>query len=72
MIAKPVDGNPREAGDVAFIRHRGCPFRTGRLGDRELDRLTDFLNKSLDVAEAKADALGLLEVKSTWKSCSGS
>src|SRR3569833_3198674 len=25
----------------------------------ELDRLTDFLNKSLDVAEAKADALRL-------------
>src|SRR5208337_3256040 len=28
----------------------------------ELDRLTDFLNKSLDVAEAKADALRLNRV----------
>jgi signal transduction histidine kinase len=28
----------------------------------ELDRLTDFLNKSLDVAEARADALRLLPV----------
>jgi signal transduction histidine kinase len=28
----------------------------------ELDRLTDFLNKSLDVAEAKADALRLIRV----------
>jgi signal transduction histidine kinase len=29
----------------------------------ELDRLTDFLNKSLDVAEAKADALRLTRSK---------
>ena len=30
----------------------------------ELDRLTDFLNKSLDVAEAKADALRLTRTRS--------
>jgi signal transduction histidine kinase len=29
----------------------------------ELDRLTDFLNKSLDVAEAKADALRLTRIE---------
>jgi len=29
----------------------------------EIDRLTDFLNKSLDVAEAKADALRLTRIK---------
>jgi len=35
----------------------------------ELDRLTDFLNKSLDVAEAKADALRSIAFRSTWTKC---
>ena len=36
----------------------------------ELDRLTDFLNKSLDVAEAKADALRLTRSAIDLDSCS--
>ena len=37
----------------------------------ELDRLTDFLNKSLDVAEAKADALRLTRSQLISTTCSG-
>jgi len=32
----------------------------------ELDRLTDFLNKSLDVAEARRMRFDLIGLRSTW------